>query len=167
MASTPTRRPLAALLVDALSREPQRAVLTTPDRQGGADRVLTAGEVVAEAARVADALDVLGVARGEAVLLLSENRERWFLCDLALLGLGCPDVPRGADAPADEIGYIVEKVAARVAIVEKPELLARIAGHPALELVVLLSGKAVGASSSDTPRIFTYEELLQRRAAGR
>jgi long-chain acyl-CoA synthetase len=161
-----TRRPIARLLVDALARDPGRAALVTPDRAGGADRVVTAGGGLAEAARVADALDALGVAQGEAVLLLSENRERWFLCDLALLALGCPDVPRGADSPADEIGYIVEKIAARVAIVEKPELLARLAGHPKLEIVVLLSGDARAAgdwfSAQDGPRIFLWEELLQR-----
>jgi long-chain acyl-CoA synthetase len=166
MVPSSTRRPIARLLVDALARDPDRAALVTPDRAGGADRVVTAAGVLAEAARVADALDVLGVGNGESVLLLSENRERWFLCDLALLALGCPDVPRGADSPAEEIGYIVEKVRARVAFVEKPDLLARFAGHPALEIVVLLSGDAKEAaewfSAQEGPRIFTWEELLQR-----
>lgn len=172
--SSSTRRPIVRLLVDALTRDPERAALVTPDRAGGADRVVTAGGVLAEAARVADALDALGVKSGEAVLLLSENRERWFLCDLALLALGCPDVPRGADSPADEVGYIVEKVKARVAFVEKPELLTRLAGHAALEIVVLLSGEAKavpeGFVAAGGPRVFTWEELLQRAradAAGR
>src|SRR5262245_13898690 len=166
MVSSSTRRPIARLLADALARDPGRAALVTPDRAGGADLVVTAAGVLADAARVADALDGLGVAKGEPVLLISENRERWFLCDLALLALGCPDVPRGADSPADEIGYIVDKVRARVAFVEKPELLARLAGHPALQIVVLLSGDAKGAadwfSAQDGPRLFTFEELLQR-----
>lgn len=166
MVPSSTRRPIARLLVDALAREPERAVLVTPDRNGGADRVVTAAGALAESARVCDALDALGVGSGESVLLLSENRERWFLCDLALLALGCPDVPRGAEAPADEIGYIVEKVGARVAFVEKPELLARLAGHPKLEIVVLLSGDVKSAadwfSSQGEVRLFTWEELLQR-----
>jgi long-chain acyl-CoA synthetase len=158
MSSSPTPRPFVALLTEALARRRERAALVTPDRGGGPDRVLTCGDVLAQAARVADALLVLGVKRGENVLLLSENRERWFLCDLALLALGCPDVPRGAEAPADEIAYITEKVHARVAIVERPELLGRIAGAARLELVVLLTGAA--------PRALAFDELLEKARPG-
>ncbi len=147
-------RPLVALLTEAFARRPESAALVTPDRDGGPDRVLTCGDVLAQAARVADGLRALGVRRGESVLLLSENRERWFLCDLALLALGCPDVPRGAEAPADEVAYIARKAKARVAIVERPELLPRIAGAAQLEIVVLLTGAA--------PRALPYEDLLAK-----
>src|SRR5262245_12793292 len=154
MSTRTTPRPLVALLTEALARRPELAALVTPGRDGESDRVRTRAEVLAQAARVADALLVLGVRRGESVLLLSENRERWFLCDLALLALGCPDVPRGAEAPADEIAYIAGKVRARVAFVERPELLHRIAGASGLEIVVLLTGAA--------PRALAFEELLAK-----
>ncbi|HET6162276.1 MAG TPA: AMP-binding protein [Planctomycetota bacterium] len=158
MTALPTPRPLIALVAEALARRRDRRALVTPDRGGGADRVLTSGDVLAQAARVADALHELGVRRGEPVLLLSENRERWLLCDLALLALGSPDVPRGAEAPADEVAYIAEKVGARVAIVERPELLGRIAGAARIEVTVLLTGTA--------PRALSFEELLAKARPG-
>jgi len=158
MTALPTPRPLVALVAEALARRRDRRALVTPDRGGGADRVLTCGDVLAQAARVADALHELGVRRGEPVLLLSENRERWLLCDLALLALGSPDVPRGAEAPADEVAYIAEKVGARVAIVERPELLGRIAGAARIEVTVLLTGTA--------PRALSFEELLAKARPG-
>lgn len=158
MSTRPTPRPLIALVAEALARRRDLPALVTPVRGGGADRVLTCGDVLAQAARVADGLHELGVRRGENVLLLSENRERWLLCDLALLALGCPDVPRGAEAPADEVAYIAEKVGARVAIVERPELLGRIAGAACIEVAVLLTGTA--------PRALSFEELLAKARPG-
>jgi long-chain acyl-CoA synthetase len=49
----------------------------------------------------------LGVSRGDRVGLISENREEWFIADLAILSLGAADVPRGNDTIAPDVAYIL------------------------------------------------------------
>lgn len=164
MEPEPAERALIALLVEALARHPGRAALVTPGREDEGDSVVAAGEMLDLAARAAAGLRSLGAARGEPVLVWSENRERWLVADLALLALGCPGVPRGAEAPADEIAYIVGKVRARVAFVESPRLLAKLAAaRHAIETVVLLSGEAPPAgAATGYANVLAFEELLAR-----
>src|SRR3954470_17938790 len=61
-------------------------------------------------ARVRDAvgvLRVLGVGRGGAVAILSENRLEWALADYACLLEGVQDVPVHSVLTADQVGYIL------------------------------------------------------------
>ncbi|MSP15181.1 MAG: long-chain fatty acid--CoA ligase [Myxococcales bacterium] len=157
---------LTARLFAALDRHALRPLLVTPAREGGAgaDRVRTAGEVRDDASRFAAALVALGVRAGEPVLLWSENREQWLVAALALLLLGAPAVPRGAEAPADEIAGIVGRVRARVAIVERPELLRRLAASgDRLEHALLLTGRDDGSAGGT--RVHGFEECLARTTA--
>jgi len=150
---------LIACLLEALRRHAQRPLLTTPDRDGGADRTLTGGDLIERVARAARGLRELGLRPGDRVLLWSENRERWLVADLALLALGCPDVPRGIDAPAQEIEFIVRRAGVRVALVERPELLARLSSTGfALDHVVLLSGAV--PDGVDRARVRPFDALL-------
>jgi long-chain acyl-CoA synthetase len=161
-ATAPTT--LTTRLFAALDRNAARPLLVTPGRDGAPDRVRTAGEVAADAARLAVGLAALGVKAGEPVLFWSENRERWMVAQLALLLLGAPSVPRGAEAPADEIAYIVAKVRARVAIVERPELLRRFAASgPRVETIVLLTGDAAAVHGvAGAARVATFDDCLAR-----
>ncbi len=146
---------LTARLDAALRRHGERPLAITPGRDA-ADRVLTARAARDAAGRFAAGLVSLGARAGEPVLVWSENRERWLIAELALLLIGAPGVPRGAEAPADEITFIVGKVRARIAIVEKPELLRRLAAtHPQVEHVVLLTG------SDPDGRALTFEQCLE------
>lgn len=152
---------LTARLFAALDRHAARPLLVTPGRDAP-DRVTSAGDVRDAAAHLAAALATLGVRAGEPVLLWSENRERWLIAQLALLLLGAPAVPRGADSPADEVAWIVDKVRARVAIVERPDLLRRLtAGGHRVETVVLLTGAPPGTD----PQVLDYERCLARATA--
>lgn len=57
--------------------------------------------------RFAAGLLSVGVARGDHVGLLSENRSEWLIADLAILSIGAADVPRGNDTVPREVGYIL------------------------------------------------------------
>ncbi len=171
---TSSPRPLIAALFQSLRRNERRPALVTPAREGGGDREITFGELIELAARAADGLRSLRLRPGEPVVLLSENRERWLVADLALQALGCPDAPRGAEAPADEIDYIVGKLRTRVAFVERPELLKKLrAGGSTLETVILLSGEPPAARQGGQGQqrqrsgvtLLTFDELLSRADA--
>jgi long-chain acyl-CoA synthetase len=156
----PSSRTLTARLFAALDRHADRPLLVVPGRDA-ADRVVTAGAVRDEATRLAMALAARGVRPGQPVLLWSENRERWLVSQLALLLLGAPAVPRGAEAPADEIAWIVDKVRARVALVERPELLRRLAATPHhVATAVLLSGTPPASDAGSPAEALSWEACL-------
>jgi long-chain acyl-CoA synthetase len=72
-------------------------------------------------------LCTLGVARGERVAILSENRPEWAIADLATLCAGAADVPVYATLLPAQVAYILKDSGVRVAFVSTPALAAKIA----------------------------------------
>lgn len=68
----------------------------------------------------------VGIARGDNIGFISDNRKEWLIADLAMLGLGAADVPRGCDATAQEIAYILSWSECRIAILENDRQLQKI-----------------------------------------
>jgi long-chain acyl-CoA synthetase len=68
---------------------------------------ITYAELAARVEALATALLDLGVAPGQKLGLISDNRPEWILCDLACVSIGVPDVPRGSDSTVREIEYIL------------------------------------------------------------
>ncbi len=64
-----------------------------------------------------------GVARGDRVVLLSDNRYAWIVTDLAIMSLGAVVVPRGSDTPGPELEYIVEQSGSSCIVLETGQLL--------------------------------------------
>lgn len=50
----------------------------------------------------------IGIERNDHVAIISDNRKEWLICDVALMGLGAIDVPRGSDCNSEELGYIID-----------------------------------------------------------
>ncbi|MBI4577434.1 MAG: long-chain fatty acid--CoA ligase [Planctomycetes bacterium] len=71
----------------------------------------------------------LGVRRGDHVGLLSDNRAEWLMSDLALVGSGCVDVPRGADTLSQELVYILQHSDSVGVVVEDARQLAKVLEH--------------------------------------
>ncbi|MFP4375126.1 MAG: AMP-dependent synthetase/ligase [Spirochaetaceae bacterium] len=99
-------------------------------------------ELYDEVLAVARGLQTLGVARGDHVGLISENRAEWLACDLAILSLGAADVPRGNDSMPGELRYILDFSGCRLVIVENAVQLAKLAGVlgelPAVKTIIVL-----------------------------
>ncbi|MGH9454056.1 MAG: AMP-binding protein, partial [Terriglobia bacterium] len=66
-----------------------------------------------EAAGFAIALERLGVAPGDRVAILSENRVEWALTDYAILGLGAITVPLYPTLPSADIDLILRDSGAK------------------------------------------------------
>jgi long-chain acyl-CoA synthetase len=71
----------------------------------------------------------LGLARGEHVGLIADNRREWLVSDLAILGLGAADVPRGCDATEQEIRYILDFSECRMSVFENEKQLDKVVAH--------------------------------------
>jgi long-chain acyl-CoA synthetase len=73
-------------------------------------------EAAGQITRLAEALDALGVKKGDRVVLISENRPEWFVADLAIMALGAYTVPAYTTNTQRDHLHILENSGARVAI---------------------------------------------------
>lgn len=90
-----------------VAEHPDWKMLLCKNRQGEFEPV-TFGEFYTEVKALAAALNKRGFKRGDHAGIISDNRKEWLMSDIALLGLGGIDVPRGSDATGFEVGYILE-----------------------------------------------------------
>jgi long-chain acyl-CoA synthetase len=93
----------------------------------------------------------LGLARGEHVGLIADNRREWLIADLAILGLGGADVPRGCDATEQEIRYILDYSECRMTLLENEKQLAKVVKHkkgiPGLAIAILFDAASPAAAA--------------------
>jgi long-chain acyl-CoA synthetase len=87
-------------------------------RKGEAFEPITYRELGDIIRKLGTALIDLGVKKRTRVGLISDNRYEWIMCDLAVLGTGACDVPRGSDTTARELAYIMKHAEIRIAFVE-------------------------------------------------
>ncbi|MCC6774880.1 MAG: AMP-binding protein, partial [Gemmatimonadaceae bacterium] len=100
--------------------------------------------------RIALGLRELGVARGDRVAILSENRPEWALTDWGCLTGGVTDVPIYPSLPAGQIPHILVDSGASVVFVSntaQAEKLASVRGQvPAIRLVIAFDESARGSA---------------------
>jgi len=86
-----------------------------------------------------------GVKRGDHLGLISENRKEWLISDLAILGIGAVDVPRGSDSTADELKYILKHADCSITMAEDSVQLKKILSVkkelPLLKTIVVMDDK--------------------------
>jgi len=109
------------------------------------------------------ALRHLGLAAGDRVAILSENRPEWAIADYACLSARLTDVPVYPTLPARQMQYILRDSGARAIFVSSEAQLAKvleIRGElPALEHVILFDGGALPAG------VVAFSDFLEQGAA--
>jgi long-chain acyl-CoA synthetase len=97
----------------------------------------------------------IGIKPQDHVGLISDNRVEWILSDLALLGIGAADVPRGSDATAQELEYILSHAECKVVLVENPAVLSKVLqirdNLPDMRTVVVLDERYRGGEENVLP----------------
>lgn len=108
----------------------------------GRFRPTSYSELYAEVGDLAAGLAELGVRAGDRVGLLADNRREWLAADLAILGLGAADVPRGSDSTSEEFRFILAQVESAMCLVEDEAQLDKVlsvrAGLPHLRTIVVI-----------------------------
>lgn len=101
-------------------------------------------ELRSRSSAVAASLLELGAVRGDKIGLISDNRAEWLWIDLAVLGIGAADVPRGCDATEQEIRYILSWSECRLVFLENDKQLRKLVSSrtamPELRTVVMIEG---------------------------
>ncbi len=82
---------------------------------------LTWADYAARVANIGRALSHQGVAPGDRVVIVSDNRIEWLFTDLAVQGLGAVSVGLFVTSDAAELAALIKRVGATVAIVEDEE----------------------------------------------
>ncbi|HAZ63871.1 MAG TPA: hypothetical protein DCZ72_09735 [Armatimonadetes bacterium] len=103
--------------------------------------------------RVAAGLVAAGVQPGERVVLVSENRDEWLVADLAIQTAGAISVPLYPSLPAAQVRPLIQRVSARLVIVEDAKQLAKIdairAELPLVETIVVIEDGDAPADRKD------------------
>ncbi|AWG42957.1 long-chain fatty acid--CoA ligase [Candidatus Borreliella tachyglossi] len=117
-----------------------------------------------EVKMIASGLLHYGVKRGERVSLISDSRREWIIIDIAIMSLGCIDVPRGNDSPEDELSYIINHSESSFIFVENNKQLQKIISKKhelkfIKHIVVIDDDKFNGERLGDIT-IISYRKLL-------
>jgi long-chain acyl-CoA synthetase len=136
---------LAALMFARAARWPGRNMLRA-HAEGGAWRRVTWGEFARQAASLARHLRRAGIAAGDRVLIVSENRPEVPIAEVALMAIRAVPVPAYTTNTVADHAHVLRDCGARVAIASTAALAAKVAlasralpgGH--LDLLVAIDG---------------------------
>jgi len=113
------------MFVEKVKEQPEVVVQLSKDDRGVFQPTTYAG-LLDTISAFAAGLHGLGVVRGDRVGLISDNRKEWLAADLAILGIGAADVPRGCDATLQEVSYILSWSECALAVLENEKQLQKI-----------------------------------------
>ncbi|MCI5474202.1 MAG: long-chain fatty acid--CoA ligase [Spirochaetia bacterium] len=113
------------------------------------------------------ALKSIGVTRNQHIALISDNRKEWLWTDLAILSLGCCDVPRGCDSMGNEIRFICSFADCQFGFFENArqveKLTEKIEEVTTLKTVIVFDKPSDTSSLENLPfQVIFFEDLLQK-----
>lgn len=156
------------MFVEKVREQPEVTVQLSKDSHGVFQPTTYAGllEIIAT---FASGLHALGVARGDRVGLISDNRKEWLVADLAILGIGGADVPRGCDATLQEVSYILSWSECAMAVLENDKQLQKVLGLrnslPLLKSIILFdppSKELIAEAASLGLEVYGYSQVMEK-----
>jgi long-chain acyl-CoA synthetase len=102
---------LSELLVTAVEQHAKPDAFIS--KSDGKYQGVSSAEAMRQVAALAQALEMLGVERGDRIAIISENRLEWALTDYAVIGLGAIDVPIYPTLLEPDIEYILRDSGAK------------------------------------------------------
>jgi len=159
-AEPPSFPSLPAMFLAQAAGRPGRPFLW--QRRAGAWTARTYGDTRREVSEVYRGLRALGLAPGDRIFLLAENRPEWLIADLAILAAGGVTVPAYVTNTAESHRHLLVNTRARGAVVSTPALLRQVlaVAPPELEFVVCLEPPRSIASSG--PALHSWDSVRER-----
>lgn len=130
-------RTLADVFFASVAHDLNRHVML---KRGTEWQVISSRQLYSYVAAMARTLHQWGIAKGDRVAILSENRPEWMIVDFACVTSGIADVPIYSTLTAEQTLYLLQNSGARVACVSTLEQLRKvqsIAGQTNLERIVV------------------------------
>ncbi len=155
---------LATMFFEQAAHQDERPFLWTKEK--GAWHPLSWRETRERVARLARGLQSLGLARGDRVALVCENRPEWVIADLAILAMGGVTVPAYATNTADDHTHILANSGARFAIVSTAALARRL--FPAVDRVpgvaAVVAIEPPGVELAGPAELHLWQDVMERGA---
>jgi long-chain acyl-CoA synthetase len=151
--------------------ELDRAEALLTQDHGGFWEPISARDVYARVKALADALLAWGIAKGDRVAILAENRWEWAITDFAALAIGAVDVPIYPTLTGEQTAALLADSGSRIAFVStraQYDKVATVFELTGLERIVVMDDLArePGASSPDV--VVPFASLMPRgEAVGR
>jgi len=122
---------------------------------------ITAEQLYGRVRALAEAFLGWGIAKGDRIAILSENRWEWAVTDFAALALGAVDVPLYPTLTPEQVGYMLRDSGAKVLVISSADLHAnlKLAGElPELQHIVLMDAVEIAGTES-------FAKLMETAAA--
>jgi long-chain acyl-CoA synthetase len=152
---------LPAMFFEQASRLGDKPFLWS--KRDGQYKPMNWAEAARDARRLALGLRSLGIARGERVALVAENRPEWIIADLAIMSAGAVTVPAYVTHPIEDHRHVFANSGARAVIVSKRPLSARVLAAAnqvdTVHTVIAMESAAGQASAVD---LLSWDEMLNR-----
>jgi len=132
---------------------------------GGFWQPISAREVYARVRSLANVLRAWGIAKGDRIAILAENRWEWAVTDFAALAIGAVDVPIYPTLTGEQTAGLLEDSGSRIAFVstrEQYEKVAAVRGECHLERIVLMDD----FDANDTVDAVPFASLMLRESDG-
>ena len=149
-------RTLNDVFVHATYRGAERAILT---QAGDSWQPISCDGLYWRTQRLAAWLVARGVAKGDRVALIAENRWEWAVTDFACLAIGAIDVPMFPTLTADQTAAQLRDSGARIAFVSTAELARKVLQTGLIETIVVME------HSTDTQAI-PFESIVSGDESG-
>src|ERR1700712_3313833 len=132
-------RTLNDVFVHATSRGAERAILT---QAGDSWQPISCDALYWRTQRLAAWLQAHGVAKGDRVALIAENRWEWAVTDFACLAIGAIDVPMFPTLTADQTAAQLRDSGAKIVFVSTEELAKKVMKTGVVETIVVMDPDA-------------------------
>ena len=112
-------------------------------------------------------LQSLGAKKADHIGLISDNRQEWLVCSMAIMTLGAADIPRGGEVTSKDLEYILNFAECHTVILESNYCYKKILeckkNLPLLKNLILINTDGVDfeAFSSYGISIHTYTDILK------
>jgi long-chain acyl-CoA synthetase len=156
-----TATSLVGLFLQRADEQAGKPFLTARGANGW--QSITYGEAARQVCQLAQSLRQLGLAEGDRVMILSENRPEWVLADLAIMAAGCITTPVYTTNTEADHRHILDDSGAKAVFVSDARLAKTLL--PAVirsgEARTIIAIEAVPTSQSGTFDIVQWDSLLQ------
>jgi long-chain acyl-CoA synthetase len=156
---------LAAMFFDWAAQRGDRPFLWT--KRDGAYRPLTWRETAQQVSTLARGLRSLGIARGDRVGLVSENRPEWMIADLAIIAAGAITVPAYTTHTVEDHRHVLANSGAKAVIVSTSALAHRVmpAADQISTIANIITMERLRSGQLSHAEVHGWDEVMQHGAA--